>query len=75
VTVHLKTGQSHVSDTTPAKGDPTTPLSADEFVAKFRLLSNGSLGTERSRAIEVAVASLGQAADCEQLLDLLLTPV
>ncbi|WKW31139.1 MmgE/PrpD family protein [Pseudomonas viridiflava] len=75
VTVLLKDGTVLRSPTTPAKGDPANPMSAREFIDKFRAFSEPGLGLSRSRLLEQAVASLVDKQDCEGLLNLLLSPV
>ncbi|MCD5979104.1 MmgE/PrpD family protein [Pseudomonas quasicaspiana] len=74
VTVQLKDGRCISSPTTSAKGDPANPMSAAEFIEKYRLFSEQSLGVSRSRLLEQAVASLAEKPDCEGLLNLLLSP-
>jgi 2-methylcitrate dehydratase PrpD len=75
VTVVLKDGTTLCSPTTPAKGDPANPMSSDEFIEKYRLFSEASLGVSRSRLLEQSVASLAAKADCEGFFNLLLSPV
>jgi len=75
VTVQLKDGTAVSSPTTAAKGDPANPLSAAEFIDKYRRFSEGSLGVPLSRALEQGVAGLAEQPDCEGFLKLLLGPV
>ncbi len=74
VTVKLKDGRCISSPTTSAKGDPANPMTAAEFIEKYRMFSEQSLGVSRSRLLEQAVASLAEKPDCEGLLNLLLSP-
>ena len=75
IKVQLKDGTSLASPTTCAKGDPGNPLSAAEFIEKYRLFSEPSLGASHSRLLEQAVANLAQEPDCQGLLNLLLSPI
>jgi 2-methylcitrate dehydratase PrpD len=75
VTVQLKDGTALSSPTTAAKGDPANPLSAVEFIDKYRRFSEASLGVTLSRALEEGVAGLAEQSDCAEFLNLLLAPV
>jgi hypothetical protein len=51
-----------------ARGDPGTPLSDDELMAKFRTLAAPVIGPDGAREIERAVEGLDVAPDLDALL-------
>ncbi|MFS2199062.1 MmgE/PrpD family protein [Pseudomonas sp. Pseusp3] len=60
LTITLKNGAVIVSPVTAAKGDPETPLTAEELDQKFDLFSAG-LGHDRSLAVKQAIKHLDQS--------------
>lgn len=61
LTVTLKNGEVLVTPLTAARGDPETPLSANELSDKFDLFARG-LGDERSAAVKSAISNIAQAS-------------
>jgi len=71
VTLVLADGREVASADTEARGDPHQPLTDAEIQAKFGAYATAVLGAERSRAISVAVESLGTGAPLSNLTALL----
>ncbi|GFM88508.1 2-methylcitrate dehydratase [Pseudomonas cichorii] len=59
--ITLKNRAVLVSPITAARGDPQTPMSAQELNQKFDLFASG-LGLERSAAVKQAIKNLGHAS-------------
>ncbi|WP_434597770.1 MmgE/PrpD family protein [Pseudomonas sp. R4-83] len=60
LTIILKNGETLTSPITAARGDPQTPLSAEELSQKFDLFAV-RLGHERSTAVKKAIYNIAQA--------------
>ncbi|OIN09177.1 MmgE/PrpD family protein [Oceanisphaera psychrotolerans] len=73
VSIRLKDGSLLESPITPAKGDPETAMTREEFRTKFVQLASVNFSPERIEAIMAAVDNLEQAADCSVLLDQVLS--
>jgi 2-methylcitrate dehydratase PrpD len=67
VTFTLHDGRMLASDITPARGDPSAPLSNDEVAAKFGLLT-ARLGPARQERLRAAVEGLAGQGDVGPLL-------
>jgi len=75
VTVVLRDGRRISSGPTTAIGDPERPLTDAELVDKFRTLTDGPLGRQRSAAIADAVQQLTDpTAGLQQLFERVLSP-
>lgn len=61
LTITMKNGSVIVSPVTAAKGDPETPLTAEELNEKYDLFSIG-LGQQRSLDVKQAIINLDQSA-------------
>jgi len=68
IVVTFKTGEYYSSDLLSAKGDPDSPLTDEELLAKFRTLTENRLG-ERWEEVAQAVLSLDKF-DVAKLVDL-----
>ncbi len=67
----LNDGTILESGATEANGDPEIPLSDAEINTKFNLFAEPLLGTNRVKAIQSQVLSMGDAGDIESLASLL----
>ena len=72
VHIWLKDGRELSSDTTAAKGDPATPIPAEELRDKFHQMAGVSLTASHRQAIEQQVAELADSPTCAPLFDLIL---
>lgn len=68
VSVTLKNGTVLVSPLTAARGDPESPLSAEELNEKFDLFARG-LGHQRSDALKTTIRHIAQANCAVSALD------
>jgi 2-methylcitrate dehydratase PrpD len=69
----LTDGSELQSEPTTTRGDPPSPLGADELVSKYRILAQPVLGEHRGALIEAGVAALGRhGGEVAELLDDLL---
>jgi 2-methylcitrate dehydratase PrpD len=69
ISVTFRDGRSYESGTLSAKGDPADPLSRDDLLAKFRMLSEPRLGGQWRRIPEtIDMLEWGRAADLVDLL-------
>lgn len=73
VNIQLKDGSRFTSPITPAKGDPATAMSYQEFIAKYELLASVSFDQPRRDAIRGSIENLQEAPDCSALLTQLLS--
>ena len=71
VAFDLADGRRITSADHEAPGDPHTPLSDDEVVAKFHAYADPVVGVERAVAIRASVAALGTGASLSSLTNLL----
>jgi len=71
VTIYLKDGRSVMSEPKTPKGDPEDPLSDQEILDKFRLLTDGLIDKTRAREIEQACPEFDKlsAVDFNHLQD------
>jgi len=71
VTLYLKDGRSVMSEPKTPKGDPEDPLSDQEILNKFRLLTDGLIDPARAREIEQACPEFDKllAEDFDRLQD------
>ncbi|WP_460451115.1 MmgE/PrpD family protein [Alsobacter sp. SYSU BS001988] len=74
VSITLKSGASHASALTPARGDPDAPLSDGEVLAKYEALAGG-LAADRRAMIATAIGELGDSDGPAGLMDLLAEPL
>ncbi|WP_097303967.1 MmgE/PrpD family protein [Pseudomonas chlororaphis] len=73
VILNLKDGSRLASPTATAKGDPDNPMSATEFIDKFHLLADDSLGSALANALKASIDALPASSDCQAFLELLLS--
>ncbi len=66
--IRLRDGSQYRSPKTPAKGDPATAMTAEEFRAKCQLLVSTCFSQQRIDAIRAAVSGLEPTSDCTILL-------
>jgi 2-methylcitrate dehydratase PrpD len=72
VIIDLNDGTQLSSATTQAKGDPQTPMTGSEHLAKFNLIAGVKLNDTRRTAITEAVSHLAKAENCQSLFDLIM---
>lgn len=75
VAITLEDGRVLMRRVVAPHGSPADPVTDDEVVAKFRLLTSGLLPAARRDAIQRAVLGLEDADDLGTLIDLLAAPV
>ncbi|NMF96917.1 MmgE/PrpD family protein [Aromatoleum toluolicum] len=73
VYLRLKDGRELSSDTTAAKGDPSTRLSDEELREKFHRMAGGTLAEAHRKAIERQIAELAGSPSCASLFELILS--
>ncbi len=72
IQVRLTNGREIDSGTTAARGDPSTPMPAEELRDKFHQMASVSLDASHRRAIEQGVLELADSASCSAFFELIL---
>jgi 2-methylcitrate dehydratase PrpD len=74
VEIALADGSVLKGEVEHSRGDPALPFGRDDIVAKYRRLTQGTLGAARSARLETLITGLPMLEDCSPVLRALTLP-